>query len=128
MNIFDWFKSVKKEEREKIFINVAKDFTDAPGCRYPNESDFSGELFRESLLFPKFKEAVLSDKILVVNLDGGFGYACAFLDEAFGGLIRIHNISLKVILANIEIITLEEPGLEEEIMKYLRREEYRKND
>ena len=124
--MFNWLKKFKKDKREKIFINVAKDFTDAPGCRYPDESDFSGELFRESLLFPKFKEAVLSDKILVVNLDGAFGYACAFLDEAFGGLIRVHNLSFKIISAKIEIITLEEPGLEEEIMNYCKKAEKEK--
>jgi hypothetical protein len=119
--MFNWLKNLRKDTREKIVINVAKDFTDSPGCRYPDESDFSGEWFRESLLFPKFKEAVLSDKILVINLDGCFGYACAFLDEAFGGLIRVHDVSLKVILYKIEIITLEEPGLEEEIMEYLKK-------
>ena len=126
MNFFNWLKSFKKDKREKIFINVAKDFSDAPGARYQDESDFSGEWFRESLLFPKLKLAVLTDKILVINLDGCFGYGCAFLEESFGGLIRIHNISLKVILANIEIITLEEPGLEEEIMNYCKKAEKEK--
>ena len=122
------YYSPKEDTREKIFINVAKDFTDSPGCRYEDESDFSGEWFRKSLLLPKLKEALLADKILVVNLDGAFGYGCSFLDESFGGLIREHDVALTTIQKNIEIITKEEPGLEEEIRKYLRRAEYRKND
>lgn len=67
-----------------LVIRLAKDFTGCPGGRYPEDGDFSGEEFREALLIP----ALQTGKIVYVVLDGAESYSRAFLEEAFGGLIR----------------------------------------
>lgn len=71
-----------------IMINVAKEFTETPGARYKTQGAFSGEEFRDDILYPKFIESISNNEKLVVNLDGGYGYGSSFLEEAFGGLVR----------------------------------------
>lgn len=67
-----------------LVIRLAEDFTGRPGGRCRGDGDFSGEEFREALLVP----ALQTGKIVYVVLDGAEGYSGAFLEEAFGGLIR----------------------------------------
>ena len=107
------------DTRERIYINVVEVFSDSPGGRYEFEGAFSGELFRRKFLYPKLNEAMCGSKILVVNLDGAYGYGCAFLEEAFGGLIREEGELLMEINRHLEIISEEEPGLIEEIQNYM---------
>ena len=52
---------------EKV-ISVAKEFSLNPGPRYIVEGEYSGELFRTTIVEPLFKEILISDQILVVNL------------------------------------------------------------
>lgn len=99
-----------------MIIDIARDYTKAPGGRFISEGSFSGEDFRKRILKPKFLEAKHNGEKLTVILDGGYGYATSFLEEAFGGLARdLHD---KAIL-NIELISEEEPGLIEKILKYI---------
>lgn len=37
-----------------MIIKVAEEFTDTPGGRYKANSKYSGEQFREELLFPNY--------------------------------------------------------------------------
>ena len=67
-----------------LVIRLAKDFSGRPGGRYRAGGDFSGEEFRDALLIP----ALQTGKIVYVVPDGAEGYSGAFLEEAFGGLIR----------------------------------------
>jgi len=115
--ILDFFK--KPIPKEKIYIYVVKEFSDFTGVRYCSDAPYSGELFRKTLLLPRFQQAVSEDKILIVNLDGAFGYTCSFLDEAFGGLIRIHHCTLENVKKHLQIISDEEPHLIVEITRYL---------
>ena len=99
-----------------ITINIAKDYTKTPGGRYIKEGPFSGEDFRVKILKAKFEESISSCKKLIVILDGGYGYAPSFLEEAFGGLAR--EIKDRRI-ADIEIISTEEPKLIDDIKEYI---------
>lgn len=99
-----------------ITINIAIDYTKTPGGRFIAEGAYSGEDFRESVLKPKFLEALKSNDQLTVILDGGYGYATSFLEEAFGGLAReIRNKRLKEII----IVSEEEPQLVLKIQQYI---------
>lgn len=69
-------------------INVVKEYTDKPGARYESQGPNSGEKFRDTILYPKFLEALEKNETLTVNLDGGYGYGSSFLEESFGGLVR----------------------------------------
>ena len=97
-------------------INVAKEFTLTPGGRYKAEGDFSGELFREEILKPRFLMCKEKEETLVVDLDGGYGYGTSFLDEAFGGLARELRDPLT---REIQIVSEEEPELIERIKEYI---------
>lgn len=99
-------------------INICNEFTNAPGARHRNESEYSGEQFREELLEPRYLEAIRNNEILTVELDGGYGYATSFLEEAFGGLARKYDINQ--VLKTIKIISEDEPALHEDIERYIK--------
>lgn len=99
-----------------LVINIAKTYTKTPGGRYKKEGPYSGQDFREKVLYPEFCKAKKNNEKLIVNLDGGYGYATSFLEEAFGGLARATKDS--AVLA-IEIISEEEPELIEKIRRYM---------
>ena len=101
-----------------ILINICNDFTDTPGARYRSEGDFSGEEFRETILIPKYEEAVKSKEQLKIELDGGYGYATSFLEESFGGLARIYEI--QEVLNALFFVSEDEPGLIDEITEYIK--------
>ena len=101
-----------------ILINICNDFTDTPGARYRSEGDFSGEEFRETILIPKYEEAVKSKQQLKIELDGGYGYATSFLEESFGGLARIYQI--QEVLDTLLFVSEDEPGLIDEITEYIK--------
>ncbi len=99
-----------------IIINIAQEYTKTPGGRFIKEGPFSGEDFRKKLLKPKFEDACKTGQQLRVVLDGGYGYATSFLEEAFGGLAR--ELQDRAILS-IEIVSDEEPVLIEKIKTYI---------
>lgn len=100
-----------------ITINIARDYTRMPGGRHISEGSYSGEDFRETILKPKYLEAKKNGDELTVNLDGGFGYATSFLEEAFGGLVR--DLADPDIL-NIHIVSDEEPAWLGKIESYIK--------
>ena len=64
------------------------EFAKAPGGRFRKDGPASGEWFRDDILVPRLKVVDAADP-LVVELDGAPGYGSSFLEEAFGGLIRL---------------------------------------
>lgn len=97
-------------------ISIANDYTKTPGGRHAKEGRFSGEDFRQSILYPAFAESLEKGYKLTVDLDGGFGYGSSFLEEAFGGLARMTHDQR---ILNICIISDEEPRLVDDIRKYM---------
>ncbi len=73
---------------DATILKVSEEFTEAPGGRYKTDGDFSAELFRDTILLPAVKKAIDEKKKLLIDLDGGYGYAFSFIEEAFGGLVR----------------------------------------
>ncbi len=67
-------------------INVASDFCKAPGGRYKTDGPYSGELFREKLIV--LMNEPDTDEV-VINFDGLETSGSSFLEEAFGGLVRV---------------------------------------
>lgn len=104
---------------DKLNLIVKNDFSSTPGPRRISEGDFSGELFRELCLEPKLKEAIEKNKILFIDLDGTSGFGTSFLEEGFGGLIRINKYSYEDIIAHIELKSDDEEYIKEDIMAYL---------
>jgi len=102
-----------------IYLSIAKHFTESPGGRYEKEGRFSGENFRDNQLIPKYLEAKNADVILQIDLDGTYGYATSFLDEAFGGLAEAFG--KKDVLERLDFISYDQPGLVDQIRKYIEK-------
>ena len=85
-----------------IVLNVARDFSKYPGGRFRRDGPHSGEEMREKLL-TKLKELQADRDHLVVELDGAVGYSASFLEEAFGGLVRIVEQDQKGLVSCLEI-------------------------
>lgn len=98
-------------------INIAKDFSEEPIGRFPTDSDFNGQRFREEHLLPALSKF---DKV-IIQLDGTEGYGSSFLDEAFGGLVRINKLSKEEILKRLELISNEDESLIAEIQEYIKK-------
>ena len=86
-------------------INIVRDFSKYPGHRQAKHGENSGEEFRDNLLLPAFKK---SGKI-TVDLTGTVGLGSGFLEEAFGGLVRL---GIKLTRENL-IITASAEEFEE---------------
>jgi len=69
-------------------IDIAQDFSPAPSGRFPTDGPNSGERFREQFLRP----AILAGGEIEVIIDGTAGYHSSFLEEAFGGSVRLRYI------------------------------------
>lgn len=80
-------------------LQIAKDFSPNPAGRFKNDGPYSGEAFREDMLWPALQRY---DEV-TVDLDGARGFGSSFLEEAFGGLVREHRQSLSDLRAKIKI-------------------------
>ena len=99
-------------------INIGKDFSDTPLGRYPSDSDYSGERFRNEILLPALND---SDRVSV-EIGDVEGYGSSFLEEAFGGLVRKCHMTAEV-LKNKLLIECKNPGYsiyERLIWKYIK--------
>lgn len=101
-----------------ITLNVAQEFSKTPGPRFRSEGKFSGEQFREEVLRKRFDEAVRQGAKLLVDLDGGYGYATSFLEEAFGGLARILGVG--PVLDTLAFKSDEEPYWAEDVVRFIK--------
>jgi hypothetical protein len=88
-----------------IEIDIGRDFSRFPGGRYARHGKYSGEEFRDGHLAPALRQAVELGRLLVVRIDGVRGYGSAFLEEAFGGLIRESGFSPEQLDDHLAIVT-----------------------
>ena len=83
---------------EPTKINVA-DYTKFPGGRYSEDGHGNGTDFRTRYLVPAFN----TGNKVIINLDGGvLGYPSGFLEESFGGLVRIESMDKNKVLEKLE--------------------------
>jgi hypothetical protein len=99
-------------------LSVATEFSETPGPRSRDEGEFSGELFLDQHLRPRYQAAVAAREQLIIDLDGTEGYATSFLEAAFGGLAR--EFGPEEVLRVIQLKSEDEPYLAQEIQKYIR--------
>jgi hypothetical protein len=102
-----------------MLIKIAVDFSNTPGPRYVSEGKFSGESFRNEHLRPMVSKALKTDSVLIIDLDGTYGYGTSFLEESFGGLIRNDGFKLSQLKPILQFISKEDPDLIREIGSYL---------
>jgi len=105
--------------QHQIPLSIAEDFSKTPGPRTRAEGEHSAEEFLDRVLVQKFDDAVAADCVLMVDLDGGFGYGTSFLEEAFGGLVR-RKKDVQLVLDHIDFKSDEEPYLRDDVFTYIR--------
>lgn len=86
-----------------ITINIAEEFSSSPAGRFPEDGPFNGTLFRENILVPSLMKIKAGDELRIV-LDGVSGFGSSFLEEAFGGLVRIHKMDRDFLKKCITIV------------------------
>jgi hypothetical protein len=98
---------------ENHVIDIASAFTRFPAGRFKTDGPFSGERFRDDILVP----ALAEHGHVVLRLDGTMGYGSSFLEEVFGGLVRLKRFAGDL----RSMITLEtrDRSLANEIEEYL---------
>lgn len=109
-------------------IKIATDFSRIPCARFLSEGDYPGEEFREKILLPKIKEAIEKNEKLEIDLDGTAGLGTSFLEESFGGLIRIDKLDYDKILNTISFISTDDPEYIDEILEYLKEAHEKENN
>ncbi|MCX8490847.1 MAG: STAS-like domain-containing protein [Cyclobacteriaceae bacterium] len=73
-----------------VRISLADDFSPYPAGRFLEDGPFSGQSFREKFLLPALK----SNDMIIIDMDGSELPGSSFLEEAFGGLVRLgHSAS-----------------------------------
>ena len=87
-----------------------------PGGRFVADGPYSGEFFRDEVLDPALRAAIKQREKIRVVLDGAPGYGSSFLEEAFGGLLRVRK---DLSLAEIER-TLEIKASDPELLPFVR--------
>ena len=80
-------------------IHVAKDFSRFPAGRFLEDGPNTGARFRDELLLPALARC---DKV-IIEMDGVVGYGSSFLEEAFGGLVRLGRYSRDALHQKIEM-------------------------
>jgi len=99
-------------------IDIPRDFSRRPGPRFVSDGLHSGEEFRQKHLVPLFANSEDETEILIV-LDGAIGYPTSFLEEAFGGLVRVCGFDKAWVKRRLRFSSLRNPSLEEEILSYI---------
>lgn len=95
-------------------INIGKEFSHHPAGRYYSDGPFSGQFFREKYLWPDLEK----NQSVTIELDDAEGYGSSFLEEAFGGLIRLELMTHEQLLSRIAFVT-EDEALLEEVLAYV---------
>ena len=83
-------------------INVARDFSKYPGGRYRKDGVNSAQRLREDFLVP----ALINNETATIDLGDILGFSSAFLEEAFGGLIRSHGFTFDYLREHLSICKL----------------------
>lgn len=96
-------------------INVAKDFSDEPYGRYPEDGDSNGTKFLHEFLLPSLEKYTT----VTIVLDKAEGYGSSFLDESFGGLVRDHGYNSDELIKRLIFISEDDPSLIQEIQDYI---------
>jgi hypothetical protein len=101
-----------------IAIDIGAQFSDTPAGRFRGDGEYSGEAFRDDVLLP----ALRAGEVVEVILDNTEGFGSSFLEEAFGGLVRVHSMDKRDILSRLKFVS-EDRYLIKDIVSYIKEAE-----
>ena len=96
-------------------ISIAKQFSPTPAGRYLADGPFPGEKFRTDLLLPALRQG---DDAITVDMDGASGYGSSFLEEAFGGLVRVGGFDPALLHRRLTIKSIH-PSYVKRVWQYI---------
>lgn len=89
----------------ELKFKIATQFTKTPSGRYRKDCEHgSAEELKHDYLIPLIRKAISEDKILTIDLSDTYGYAISFLDEAFGDIGLILNLTQLEYMNKIHLI------------------------
>lgn len=79
--------------RPMVEVRVA-DFSKFPAGRDDDDGAYNGTKFRREVLLPAINRALATaGETVEVSLDGVLSFGSSFLEEAFGGLVRVERLN-----------------------------------
>jgi len=99
-------------QMDKQLIEISRDFSRSPAGRFISDGPNSGERLRNMIA-----DVLKRGDAVELRMDGTRGYGSSFLDEAFGGLIRVCGFSAADLLARVNVVT-QDPSLALEVKRY----------
>ena len=87
-------------------LKIAEEFSPVPIGRHRSDSKKSGEAFRDDLLFPRVDKAIKEKDVLVIDFEGMEGLSSSFLEEAFGGLVRVKGLPAETVIKTLKFIPM----------------------
>lgn len=94
------------------------DYTRFPAGRTSEDGSFPGDRFRLSVV-----EQLDKHPSVEVDLDGCYGFGGSFLEEVFGGLVRVHGIEKSKLQSSLKITCEDEPEAVKECWSYIESSE-----
>lgn len=103
-------------------INLAKQFGRYPAGRYLADGPYNGQKFREEFLIPALNG---KDDQIEIDLSDARGLKSSFLEEAFGGLVRV-GYAADDLIRRFKLVA-RDPSLISEIQEYIRNQDQDKD-
>lgn len=99
--------------RRTVSLSIAEQFSRDPVGRIDADSDYNGTRFREEHLAPALRKLSATEH-LEVSFDGLEGAGSSFLEEAFGGLVRVERMAASFLDSQLLLSTTEH-GLQDTV-------------
>lgn len=106
----------------EIKIEIARQFSQEPYGRWPEHGNDNGERFRQEYLVPALKKY---DKVSV-EMGGAVGYGSSFLEESFGGLVRLGYFTRAHLLTHLNVHHPLQTN-EERVWNYINNAEFERD-
>ena len=101
-----------------MIYKIAIEFSRTPSARNEQEVKNPGVKLRQ-IITPLIEECVKNNDRFIIDFDGAAGYGTSFLEEVFGGLIRVEHLKYKDLKNTLQFVSEEEPDLIEECWEYI---------
>lgn len=90
-----------------MLIKISAHFSKCPGPRRRTQGQYSGEEFRD-IIVPEIKKAIEKDEVLTIDFDGLCGLGRGWIEESFGGLVRVSGFSADVLWKHMKLVGRED--------------------
>ncbi|MFY7666896.1 STAS-like domain-containing protein [Flavobacterium sp.] len=97
---------------------IATEFKDNPGARDREDGPHSGQEFLEDIFITRFNKAIDGNYIILVDLDGVWGYPSSFVSGSFGKLSM--EIGSEILLKHLQFKSDRNPLRIEKVLNEIK--------